>query len=97
MKYSIVFIAIYLLSCFSIANAANAANGDDYMEGHPSYNQNYYSPSYNNSSSTPNYDSNYYDRTYDHNGSYQRQEDNTPYGNDIRDYNPYYDRDGNLK
>ena len=95
MKYTFIFAIVFVFLSISTANAEN--NHDGYMEGHPSYNQNYYTPSYNDSSSTPNYDSSYYDRTYNYNGNYQGQESSTPYGNDIGDYNPYYDRDGNLK
>ena len=55
--------------------ASNSANNsrntyDRYMEGHPSYNPNYYSPNYNESRSTPNYDPNYYDRTRTYNYNY---------------------------
>ncbi|MDL2271588.1 hypothetical protein LJC23_00965 [Desulfovibrio sp. OttesenSCG-928-I05] len=46
---------------------------DDYMQGHPSYNSNYYSPSYNRIDSTPNYDPDYYNRIYNYNGNYQSQ------------------------
>ena len=67
------------------------------MEGHPNYNPNYYTPDYKSSPSTPNHDPNYYDRTYNQTREQHNQGDSTPDGNDIRDYNPYYDRDGNLK
>ena len=95
MKYVLVFTVLFTVLILPTANAANS--GDGYMEGHPSYNQDYYTPSYNNSHSTPNYDSNYYDRTYNNDSNYQNQDNLAPYGNDIRDYHPYYDRDGNLK
>lgn len=95
MKYSLM-LAI-LLALLTNAQSIAANTDDDYMEGHPSYNDNYYNPSYNNSPSSPNYDSNYYDRTYNYNGNYQNGDDSTPHGNDIRDYNPAYDRYGNLK
>ena len=95
MKYPYVLIVFFTF--LSLLPAKTASTDDGYMEGHPSYNQDYYTPSYNESYSTPNYDSGYYDRTYNYNGNYQTQEDSTPYGNDIRDYNPYYDRDGDLK
>ena len=49
---------------------------------------------------SPNYNSDYYDRTYDSRRSYPNDRDDyndAPHGNDIRDYNPYYDRYGTLK
>lgn len=48
---------------------------------------------------SPNYNNNYYNQTYDiHSSSNERDDYNdAPDGNDIRDYNPYYDRYGNLK
>lgn len=69
-------------------------NQDGYMQGHPSSNDSYYSPSYNNRVNSPNYNSNYYNDTY---GRSNNVESNTPQGNDIRDYNPYYDREGKLR
>lgn len=95
MKSLSVFIVLFTFLSFPVANAENTSG--NYMEGHPSYNQNFYTPDYNNSPSTPNYDSNYYDRTYNGNDASQKSSVSVPQGNDIRDYNPYYDRDGNLK
>lgn len=49
---------------------------------------------------SPNYNENFYNQTYNYNGNYTdaREEDNSRrYGEDVRDYNPYYDRNGNLK
>ena len=92
---SFFILILFVIICSPSLSLAN--NDDGYMEGHPSYNQNYYTPEYSSSPSTPNYDSDYYDRTYNQSGGHQNQGDSTPYGNDIRDYNPYYDRDGNLK
>lgn len=51
---------------------------------------------------SPNYNPNFYNRTYDNDRSYsdsrsQSDYNDAPHGNDIRDYNPYYDRYGNLK
>ena len=67
---------------------------DGYMQGHPSTNDNYYQPEYQNRVNSPNYNNNYYNDNY---GQSNNNENNTPQGNDIRDYNPYYDRNGNLK
>ena len=95
MKFSYIFFTILLFACISTANAASLH--DDYMEGHPNQNENYYTPSYNRNESTPNYDSNYYNKTYNYNNTYDDNTNSAPHGNDIRDYNPYYNRDGSLK
>lgn len=95
MKSALAFTIIFMLSCVSSANAAN--DDDGYMKGHPSYNQGYYSPNYSSTPSSPNSDANYYNRTYNQDRDSQSQKNSAPHGNDIRDYNPYYDRDGNLK
>ena len=91
MKYSIC-IMLFMLCCIPFANAAN--NDDGYMEGHPAYNDNYYNPSYNQSPSSPNYRSDDQNKAYSNN---KNDYNDAPHGNDIRDYNPYYDRYGNLK
>jgi hypothetical protein len=95
MKLSSIVIAILAISCASFANAAGTDDG--YMEGHPSYNQDYYNPSYNKSDSSPNYDSDYYNKQYNYNNNNSDDRNDAPHGNDIRDYNPAYDRYGNLK
>ena len=95
MKYSFIFISTVLFACISTAHARSL--DDAYMQGHPSYNQNYYTPNYDKRVSSPNYDSNYYNKNYNYNNNYSDGSNNAPHGNDIRDYNPYYDRDGNLK
>ena len=50
---------------------------------------------------SPSYNPDFYDRTFDVDRSvsgYGRRDYNdAPHGHDIRDYNPYYDRYGNLK
>ncbi len=94
MKSFFVFILVVAI-CSPTLCLANSDEG--YMEGHPNYNPNYYTPDYKSSPSTPNHDPNYYDRTYNQTREQHNQGDSTPDGNDIRDYNPYYDRDGNLK
>ena len=91
---TLLLIMTLTFVCGAVVNAA--ASDDGYMQNHPSYNNNYYNPSYNSGSSSPNYDSNYYGKTYNDSDSYRNSND-APHGNDIRDYNPYYDRDGNLK
>ena len=94
-KFSFALLVILLFASVPTSYAAN--KHDDYMQGHPSYNDNYYNPSYNNSHSTPNSDSDYYNRQHSYNNNYDDGSNDAPHGNDIRDYNPYYDRDGNLK
>lgn len=93
MRGLLTFLIVLAFICAPSAYAAN--NG--YMEGHPIYNDDYYSPSYNQRPDSPNYDSDYYDRTYDNNNSNSKGYNDAPQGNDIRDHNPYYDRYGNLK
>ena len=97
MKPSFMFMLIVflMLACVSTANAASTYDG--YMQGHPSSNPDYYTPNYNQQYSTPNYDPNYYNKTYNYNNNYSDGSNNAPHGNDIRDYNPYYNRDGSLK
>ena len=98
MKSSVMLVVLLVFVCMSTANAANTNNG--YTQGHPNSNPNYYTPDYNRNNSTPNYDTNYYNKTYNNNSnsdSYNNNTNDAPHGNDIRDYNPYYDRNGNLK
>ena len=97
MKLVKMSVLVTIISCWLIGSANYANAYDDYMDNHPSYNQNYYNPNYNSSDSTPNYNSNYYNRTYNYNNSFSNGSNDAPHGNDIRDYNPYYDRNGNLK
>lgn len=92
-----IFFTLLLMIAVCSPTVCQADNDDGYMENHPSYNQNYYTPNYRSTPSAPNYDSNYYDRTDTQARGHSNQEDSTPYGNDIRDYNPYYDREGNLR
>lgn len=70
------------------------SNQGSYMQGHPGTNESYYEPTYQDRVNSPNYNSNYYNNTY---GKSDNSENDAPRGNDIRDYNPYYDRDGKLK
>ncbi len=72
------------------------SNDSGYMQGHPSYNASYYDYNYNNRVNSPNYNSDYYDNMKSSSVD-SGYENNSPSGSDIRDYNPYYDRNGNLK
>ncbi|MCL2761540.1 MAG: hypothetical protein FWD70_07845 [Desulfuromonadales bacterium] len=86
MKPSILLIVFLVFTCVPTANAASTYDG--YMQGHPSSNENYYTPDYNRSTSTPNYDSDYYNKTYNYNNNHSNNRNDAPHGNDIRDYNP---------
>lgn len=84
MKRRIVLLAV--VSIFTLSATGYAWDSDD-----PMYNQNL--------RNTPNFNPNYYEEKLDVRGydAGQRTGFDTPYGNDIRDYNPYYDRNGQLK
>lgn len=91
------FLSLPILALLALpVNAFCYGNNsqDGYMQGHPGTNDSYYSPTYDNRVNSPNFNSNYYNDTY---GQSNNTENNAPQGNDIRDYNPYYDRDGKLK
>lgn len=71
---------------------------DVYMSGHPVYNPNYFDSRVNSfSRSHPTTDPDYFERNLNLRGNYQKPENTAPPGHDLRDYNPYYDRDGNLR
>jgi len=99
-----LFVATFVMSCAIVhAQSDNdklwgttdklRGNNDTYMSGHPTNNPNFYNPQVQHDSymsGHPSNNPNYY-------GNSSNQKDSTPYGNDIRDSNPYYDRDGNLR
>ena len=98
MKSQIVFLMLLAGLFQPVTSQADplVTNDTGYMQGHPAYNDSYYNYDYNTKPDAPNYDIDYYNRRT--NTSISRDDDdNRPHGTDIRDYNPYYDRYGNLK
>lgn len=97
----IFIIAVCLTIICGVIGIADAYDyRDNYMQGTPGINTDYYNHSQSYQPNHPSYNSDYYNQRPDTNSFGYRDNsgyNDAPHGNDIRDYNPYYDRYGNRK